>query len=73
MQYPLATLTGLSLGANLGQGNPNNYQLSTVGSSIVVTKIPIIVTGDTSGSVQKTYDGSTAWRPIIPSPIQLKL
>ena len=58
--YPLATLTGLALGANRGQGDPNNYQLSTTGSAITVTKIPITLTGDTSGNVSKTYDGSAS-------------
>ena len=58
--YPLASLTGLSLGANKGQGNPANYQLSTTGSSIIVTKIPITLTGDRTGTVQKTYDGNTS-------------
>ena len=58
--YPLATLTGLSLGANNGQGNPANYQLSTTGSSIIITKIPITLTGDLTGTVQKTYDGNTS-------------
>ena len=57
--YPLATLTGLALGTNRGQGDANNYQLSTAGSSIIITKIPITLTGDISGTVNKNYDGNT--------------
>ena len=58
--FPLASLDNLALGNSRGLGNPANYQLSLTSSVITITKIPIAVVGDTSGAVNKTYDGTTS-------------
>ena len=55
----LASLTGLALGASSNGGLAGNYTaLSTLGSSVDVTALPITLTAP---SVTKTYDGGTTY------------
>lgn len=62
---PLATVAGLTLGAgNSGAALASNYQaLSTVGSTVSVTKASLTVS---TSDVVKTYDGNTS---ALGSPI----